>query len=337
MNSTHIASDHEAINEAVTIIRAYLETKWTRQRTPKGLDTALAAASSQPSTTAGIFLVRGGFPIWVAYFLATNCGEGHFWGLAAKRLADEINIHSTAKDAIHDLEQQPKCQRILASARDSNLEGEPYLDPLATALLLLLDHDHDDLEAGRDLPLGFTSNACPKAIASLLPREMSKAVQKSITIVDSKRCPKAGVSIILPTDPMLLSPDATITINILQNKVPYFLLALFGVQVESEGSQRYINYPGGVRLDPELQNILRCCRVDAIKELFGEEIDKAIRSSDATGQFSLSISMQRTDGQSMHDYMVKGYRSSFPPEKYSVTPWGIITCPLRTSLLFESR
>ncbi|KAI1318809.1 hypothetical protein F5Y16DRAFT_112422 [Xylariaceae sp. FL0255] len=302
IDSMPVSSNHEDEQSAIAIFRNYLETEWKRQRTPKGLDSSLSAALTQRSTTAGIFLAYGGFSAWVAYFLATTPGEAHFSGrgaqirtidafeklsfdvrkMAAKRVAEESNIHSTTQAAITLLERHPKRQHLLASHIESNSDHETSENaPVAAQLPRAGTQQSRDFDDSTDNtePSILVSDACPKAVAGFFPIELSMGIRKNIIPSNGTTCPKAAITMAFPVNPVW-KQDCIMTIDIMQNKVVYFALVLFGVQVESEGSWRYLNHSDGSRIDPEPQITLRRCRVDAISKLFGEKIYRAVCTSE---------------------------------------------------------
>lgn len=70
--------------------------------------------------------------------------------------------------------------------------------------------------------------------------------------------------------------DCLMSLDILPSKVQYFAMALFKVRVEGEGQIRFVSLKDGVRLVPNPELTLKGVQDEAISEVFGAEIHRAI-------------------------------------------------------------
>ncbi|KAK7928446.1 hypothetical protein PG985_005444 [Apiospora marii] len=269
---------------AIQLVASHLQSPWTRQRAPKGLQAAYLQAQNAPlESTARIFLDVG-FSPWVAYFLATP-GETHFPGRnyqtsqleafdklstetrvsAAKRVAGS-SINPTTLEAINVMERSCKRQKI---ARQSNPSREEPVESSPTAPPETPPQSQDQINTNAAPATGSAvdenyhfSRAAPQAIANLVPSTLNYAIRRDTT-ADYQT---AAVTMGFPRDPVKMQYCIT-TIDIIQKKVEYYALKLYGIEIETEGGKRYAVL-AGVRIDPEHSMTFRRCRTACIKELF---------------------------------------------------------------------
>jgi hypothetical protein len=72
--------------------------------------------------------------------------------------------------------------------------------------------------------------------------------------------------------------DCLMSLEVHQSKVGYLAMALFKVRVESEGQVWYVSLKEGVRLTPNPEITLKGVLDEAIIDVFGSEIHRAIRT-----------------------------------------------------------
>jgi hypothetical protein len=71
------------------------------------------------------------------------------------------------------------------------------------------------------------------------------------------------------------------SLEITSNKVERLASTLFGAAIESTDEYRYLIQPTGLRVIPCPDLVLRGCRRDVISEVFGHDVETAIKASPA--------------------------------------------------------
>lgn len=71
------------------------------------------------------------------------------------------------------------------------------------------------------------------------------------------------------------------SLEITSNKVERLASTLFNAPTELTNEHRYLILPTGLRILPSPDFVLRGCKRDVILEVFGHDIDKAIKASPA--------------------------------------------------------
>ncbi|KAK8093116.1 uncharacterized protein PG998_014517 [Apiospora kogelbergensis] len=195
---------------------------------------------------------------------------------AAKRVRDS-HIDPTTLAAINQMERSCKRQKIAQQSnpsREESVESSPTPSP-ETPFDQPQSQDQINTNAAPATGPAVDENyhfsrAAPQAIANLVPSTLNYAIRRDTTA----DCQTAVVTMGFPRDPVKMQYCIT-TIDIIQKKVEYYALKLYGIEIETEGEKRYAVL-AGVRIDPEHSMTFRRCRTACIKELFGKQIDEAI-------------------------------------------------------------
>lgn len=74
------------------------------------------------------------------------------------------------------------------------------------------------------------------------------------------------------------------SLEVMSDKADYLAWPLFGTHIASVNEHRYLVMPTGIKIMVSAEATLRGCRREAILEVFGEEIDKAVKASPAYKQ-----------------------------------------------------
>lgn len=303
--------NQDTIGDPVEIFRKYLVSEWTRQKTPYGLDGALAdAAVSEPGDTGRIFL-NAGFTAWVAYFLAST-GESHYEGrlvqlqaieafnllpieereLGAKRVAETVP-HATVTNAIDKMLRDPKRRRLLSPtsdqespeqpsstspARSISFNVEPLPNPTQRYTTANLDPSQNDIHLASGLQQQVLSAASLQGTADLFPEYMSDAIRVDPVEGDGTTCWKTAVTMSFPYSGKV---DCLMSLAIRETKVEYIAMALFKVHVDVDPAARarQVVLEHGVRLVPNPEITLQGVQKEAIIKVLGAEIYEAIKAS----------------------------------------------------------
>ncbi|KJZ73080.1 hypothetical protein HIM_07464 [Hirsutella minnesotensis 3608] len=225
--------------------------------------------------------------------------------LVAKRVAETV-AHSTVTSAIEKMLQEPKRRSkfspcswrflqadelgLLSPTSDTGSREPPWSTSLAQIISPSdntlpatgegLTANSDDLSNDGSLTTGqqVLSNASLRGTADIFPEYLSGGIRRDIVHVDGLMCLKAAVTMNFPYNP-LGQVHCLMTLAILSNKVEYLAMALFNVHVESASRVRHVVLPGGVRLLPNPELTLHGCQTEAIKLVFGSEVNNAVQAS----------------------------------------------------------
>ncbi|RYP59464.1 hypothetical protein DL771_010891 [Monosporascus sp. 5C6A] len=152
-----------------------------------------------------------------------------------------------------------------------------------------------------------------KVAKELFPTEFMDSIRR----IPSTKLPDtlvADISMLFQKGHMRDHFGCQMIIEITEEKVAWYALRLFDVQVEVKDGVRFLRYPGGGKVQPDPSIRLQACRRDIITCTFGAETDRAISASpicqreekeerDRTDGVSMTISNQAMEGAKITVYL----------------------------------
>ncbi|KAG4417676.1 hypothetical protein IFR04_009179 [Cadophora malorum] len=115
--------------------------------------------------------------------------------------------------------------------------------------------------------------APPQGLGDVFDDYICDAIRRDTVQSDGMTSLKAAVTMDFPPRGLV---DSLMSLAIHPSKVGYLAIALFGVRVESAGEVRFVSLEGGVRLTPNPEITLKGVLDEAIIDVFGSEIHRAI-------------------------------------------------------------
>ncbi|KAH6953739.1 hypothetical protein BKA56DRAFT_604803 [Ilyonectria sp. MPI-CAGE-AT-0026] len=307
--------NQELIESLVTLFSSFLSSEWTRKRAPYRLRESIQSTrSSPPDSSSRIFLDRGGFKAWLAYFFATT-GEAHFSGRQARqqliaelhklpveeraRIAQRVtasDIHPSAEVLFRSMEQQtvdtqavgfdtvgPKRRRQDESP--TRYDEYPISPPHSTlptsnqprgeSCSTHIDRSQTYTDSVLAEEQGqVVTGASIQGLLNLFPEYISGAIRRD-------GAADQMTAAVMMNFPRRSFGDVAciMTLVVLANKVERLAMLLFGAHLESDGGIREVVLQDGARLIPSPQVILQGSHSDAVSKVFGSETAGAIAAA----------------------------------------------------------
>ncbi|KAL2129657.1 hypothetical protein VTI74DRAFT_7491 [Chaetomium olivicolor] len=309
-----------------------LTTHLAFTHTPKGLAKAYheTAGAQEGESTERIFLDAGGFPAWFAYFLTKRAAKGatHFDGQAAchqmlealdkvpsedrKLLAREVaaaipaDTHAKFCDVFEKILKPNQVNIVTVPQKRPRVTEDggrlaaatPSTDALTSGASMLAEQSSSRFNLGNP-PVLRVSALFPTFLAGAIRRYSPTGGGSAWT---------AAITMSFPDVSSLGNKfGSMMSLEITSNKVERLASILFDVGIESTDEHRYLIQPTGLRVIPSPDLVLRGCRRDVILDVFGHDVETAIKASPAyreeaeqgnplTECVSMTISHRAKDG-----------------------------------------
>ncbi|KFA48716.1 hypothetical protein S40293_11453 [Stachybotrys chartarum IBT 40293] len=278
----------------------------TFTNTPKGLARAYQdAAKAERTSTERIFLDAGGFSAWFAYFLTKRAAKSatHFDGQAACNQmlssVDEISFEDRrllarqVQQAISPVNQdkfqevfdktvKPIENDLMVGPQKRRRTTDDNGDPSASAQLspaVSANSAHMSVDTCQSNSRFNLVNPPILRVRTVFPTFLAGAIRKHPLEVSGNTWAAAITMSFLDVSSFGNKLGSMMSLEITSNKIERLANELFDAPIESTDEYRYLILPTGLRIIPSPDLTLRGCKRDVILEVFGYDIDNAIKAS----------------------------------------------------------
>ncbi|CAI6040928.1 unnamed protein product [Clonostachys chloroleuca] len=290
----------EASQPNAALSAAYVDSLVTHldfTNTPKGLAKAYQdALKAEETSTERILLANGGFSVWFAYFLTKRAAKSatHFDGQAAcsqmLEALDEISIENRTLLA-------HKVQEAIPTTTQAKFQDvfDKTIKPIGAELTprkrrRTTDDNGGQLTIPAPNPVALVNNAHMSShfelgnppvlrIATVFPRFVAGAI--AIMKSDEGAWTAAITMSFLDASSFGNKLGCMMSLQITSNKIERLASELFDAHIEATGEHRYLVLPNGLRVIPSPDFTLRGCRRHVISQSLGQDIEKAVKTSQA--------------------------------------------------------